>query len=266
MELGERIRQARIGAGLSQRALCGEQITRNMLSQIENGTARPSIDTLQYLAARLNRPVSWFLQEDAVDSAGTACLRKALGLYEAGRWEEARTVLLTYAWGDALLDPMAALLLAQCALAIARQSPAEDAAAALKEAEEASGRTTLGGEGLQWALYWERCRQAGALLPPGDRLAPEERFLLARFCLDHEGAGTAAALLEEQTGWEARMLLGDAFQRMGAPSQAAGAYEQALASAGTEEEKAALYPRLEAAYLALEDYKNAYYYAKMQKK
>ena len=40
MELGEKIRQARLEAGLSQRALCGDVITRNMLSQIE--TALPS--------------------------------------------------------------------------------------------------------------------------------------------------------------------------------------------------------------------------------
>ena len=47
MTLGEKIRQARLDAHLSQRELCGDVITRNMLSQIENGSARPSMDTLQ---------------------------------------------------------------------------------------------------------------------------------------------------------------------------------------------------------------------------
>ena len=37
MELGEKLRLARLEAGLSQRALCGDEITRNMLSRIENG-------------------------------------------------------------------------------------------------------------------------------------------------------------------------------------------------------------------------------------
>ena len=32
MELGEKLKQARLEAGLSQRQLCGEEITRNMLS------------------------------------------------------------------------------------------------------------------------------------------------------------------------------------------------------------------------------------------
>ena len=53
MELGEKLKQARLDAGLSQRQLCGEEITRNMLSLIENGAAKPSMKTMQYLAARL---------------------------------------------------------------------------------------------------------------------------------------------------------------------------------------------------------------------
>ena len=60
MELGKRLRQARLEQGISQRQLCGEMITRKMQSQIENGSARPSMDTLRYLAQRLGRPVSYF--------------------------------------------------------------------------------------------------------------------------------------------------------------------------------------------------------------
>lgn len=62
MELGERLRQERIAQGLSQRQLAGEKITRNMLSQIENGSATPSVDTLCYLAQQLHKPVSFFLE------------------------------------------------------------------------------------------------------------------------------------------------------------------------------------------------------------
>ena len=39
MDLGQKLRQARKDAGLSQRQLCGDVITRNMLSQIESGKA-----------------------------------------------------------------------------------------------------------------------------------------------------------------------------------------------------------------------------------
>ena len=60
MDLGEKIKAARLGLGLSQRQLCGEAITRNMLSQIENGSAKPSMQTLRYLAERLGKSVSYF--------------------------------------------------------------------------------------------------------------------------------------------------------------------------------------------------------------
>lgn len=64
MELGEKLKQARLDAGLSQRQLCGDTITRNMLSLIENGSARPSMDTLAVLAARLGKSVGYFLGEE----------------------------------------------------------------------------------------------------------------------------------------------------------------------------------------------------------
>ena len=82
MELGEKLRLARLEAGLSQRQLCGEEITRNMLSQIEHGTAKPSMKTLQYLAARLAKPVSYFL-EDGVQPANYQLLEGIALLTEA---------------------------------------------------------------------------------------------------------------------------------------------------------------------------------------
>ena len=46
MELGEKLRRARLEAGFSQRALCGDEITRNMLSQIAQ-TARAGHSSVQ---------------------------------------------------------------------------------------------------------------------------------------------------------------------------------------------------------------------------
>ena len=65
MELGQLLKQARLEAGLSQRQLCGDEITRNMLSQIENGSAKPSMETLRYFATQLGKPISFFLEEEA---------------------------------------------------------------------------------------------------------------------------------------------------------------------------------------------------------
>ena len=77
MQLGEKIKQARLEAGLSQRQLCGEVITRNMLSLIENGSARPSMDTLAYFARQLGKPVSFFLEEDTVTSPNQDIMTRA---------------------------------------------------------------------------------------------------------------------------------------------------------------------------------------------
>ena len=64
MTMGQRIRQAREEAGLSQRELAGEEITRNMLSALEHDGANPSLHTLRYLSKRLGKSVSYFVEED----------------------------------------------------------------------------------------------------------------------------------------------------------------------------------------------------------
>ena len=77
MELGQRIKAARLEAGLSQRQLCGEYMTRNMLSLIENGAARPSMETLVFLAKALGKPVSFFLEEQMPEDPNWAPMAQA---------------------------------------------------------------------------------------------------------------------------------------------------------------------------------------------
>lgn len=89
MALGEKLKQTRLEAGLSQRQLCGDTITRNMLSQIENGSARPSVETLRYLAGRLGKPVSFFLDEDMPESTNQYSLEKFRNAYFREDWETA---------------------------------------------------------------------------------------------------------------------------------------------------------------------------------
>ena len=104
MELGEKLRQARIEAGLSQRQLCGNEITRNMLSLIENGSAKPSMKTLQYLAARLEKNVSYFLEETAVLSPNQKIMDSARQLFDAGDYAEAEQILENYRSPDPVYD------------------------------------------------------------------------------------------------------------------------------------------------------------------
>lgn len=84
MGLGEKLRQTRLEQGMTQRQLCGDSITRNMLSQIENGTASPSVSTLCYLAHRLQKPVSYFLEEEMMDSENTR-MEAAWSAFEMGK-------------------------------------------------------------------------------------------------------------------------------------------------------------------------------------
>lgn len=64
MRLGEKIKTARLKLKLTQSDLVGDKITRNMLSAIESGKATPSLDTLEYLAERLDLPLPFLLSYD----------------------------------------------------------------------------------------------------------------------------------------------------------------------------------------------------------
>lgn len=63
MGIGEKIKSIRTSKLLTQKQLAGEQITRNMLSRIENGAALPSLQTIYYLASRLNISPGFLLAE-----------------------------------------------------------------------------------------------------------------------------------------------------------------------------------------------------------
>jgi len=63
MTLGQKVKEARIAKQLTQKELAGDFITRNMLSQIENDSATPSIKTIEYIASVLNKPVSYFIDD-----------------------------------------------------------------------------------------------------------------------------------------------------------------------------------------------------------
>lgn len=64
MNLGEKIKNARKARKMTQSALAGDVLTRNMISRIESGNAKPSLDTLLYISERLGVPASYILSED----------------------------------------------------------------------------------------------------------------------------------------------------------------------------------------------------------
>lgn len=64
MNIGEKIRELRVAKLMTQAELAGTQITRNMLSSIENGAAQPSLSTVLYIAKRLNVPAGFLLADE----------------------------------------------------------------------------------------------------------------------------------------------------------------------------------------------------------
>ena len=51
--LGERLRQLRVAAGLTQTDLAGDRFSKEYISQIERGKTRPTPETVSWLASRL---------------------------------------------------------------------------------------------------------------------------------------------------------------------------------------------------------------------
>lgn len=121
MELGEKLRQARLDAGFSQRQLCGDVITRNMLSQIESGKAKPSMTTLQYLAGQLGKTVGYFLEENAATSSNVDVMAAARQAYADRAYGTVLQTLEQYLRPDELFDQECSYLLALSAIGLAKE-------------------------------------------------------------------------------------------------------------------------------------------------
>lgn len=84
--LGKKIKELRLQKKMTQAELAGDTITRNMLSQIENGVAQPSVTTIVELAEKLCVPTEYFFSEsgdlDAFRKIGA--IGRIKKLYAAG--------------------------------------------------------------------------------------------------------------------------------------------------------------------------------------
>ncbi|WP_019240608.1 MULTISPECIES: helix-turn-helix domain-containing protein [Bacillus] len=66
-DIGKRIKQLRKAKQFTLAELAGEQLSKGMLSLIENGKAKPSIESLHYIANRLGVEANSLLGEDHID-------------------------------------------------------------------------------------------------------------------------------------------------------------------------------------------------------
>ena len=261
MELGQKLKQVRLEAGLSQRQLCGERISRNMLSLIENGSAKPSMDTLRYLAQKLGKPISFFLEEQE-SFPNAVCMRSAREAFERKDYEGCLEHLKTYVgeaedWEHGLLTCLCCLQLAQKAL---RQEKRPYADTLLQQADKAISSTP----------YFPLVQSAYSLLMAQAHPEQAEIFshqlpdltpsLLLRSCAALQQKDYDQSLMYLQAAddrsaqWH--FFMAETLFGQGNYLDAAEHYQNALAV-----DRRRCYAQLETCYRNLGDFENAYFCA-----
>lgn len=257
MGLGDRIKAARTEAGLSQRALCGDRITRNMLSQIENGSAKPSVKTLEYLAEQLGKPVSYFLEEQAVIFPNEQPMAEARTALALGDLEKLREALDQFQEPDGVFYEERQLLEYQWCVCRARRAMEEGqrpyAVKLLYRALDLDG-VYITGE-LRY-----RCRVLLGLAGEDTVLECDEDALLVRARQAQDPARKAEILAAAEDKSDARWneLQAEALFALEKYAEAAQCYRLAPQNRET-------YNRLEVCYRELGDYQKAYEYACKQR-
>src|ERR1044071_6667042 len=88
--LGERVRQLRVAAGLTQTDLAGDRFSKEYVSQIERGKTRPTRETIEWLAGKLGVDAGFLERGVSADerSRVETMLARAEALTNAERYEE----------------------------------------------------------------------------------------------------------------------------------------------------------------------------------
>jgi HTH-type transcriptional regulator, quorum sensing regulator NprR len=139
VEIGKKIRQARQERGMTLAQLGGQDLSKSFLSLVESGRSRVSLRALEILAQRLDRPMSYFLDEMpgtsgedselALDRAEAALLRQdgegAASMLQAVQVNERQRPRYFFLHGWALTSvsrPREALPVLEEGLALAEQN------------------------------------------------------------------------------------------------------------------------------------------------
>src|SRR5436190_12161161 len=70
LRLGERLRQLRASAGMTQTELAGDRFSKEYVSQIERGKTRPTRETISWLAERLGVDAGYLANGVSADERG----------------------------------------------------------------------------------------------------------------------------------------------------------------------------------------------------
>jgi tetratricopeptide (TPR) repeat protein len=262
-KLGERLREARIAAGMSQAQLGAPYFTRAHVSAIELGKIRPAMRSLEHMAKKLERPASYFLDDADVERArsdreleigaiaglltftsAAEALRRAEKLLDAGNLSVRETCRLRLYAGSALnllhrgREAIRSLSVAQrLAGEIGDEALSRGADYQLAVATRIAGNPRAARETLEPLL-----RRIETAKPP-DQLLRLRVLITLGGCAQDMGEPQAATTYYQQAlewsseiGDLARIAfihqgLGNAYRALGDQDAAAGHYQKALASA-----------------------------------
>jgi tetratricopeptide (TPR) repeat protein/DNA-binding XRE family transcriptional regulator len=89
--LGERLRQLRVAAGLTQTDLAGDRFSKEYISQIERGKTKPTAETVEWLALRLGVDTGYLASGVSTDerAKAEAILARADALLEEYQFDAA---------------------------------------------------------------------------------------------------------------------------------------------------------------------------------
>ena len=89
--LGNRLKLLRVAAGLTQTELAGDRFSKEYVSQIERGKTRPTVETIEWLAQRLEVDPAFLTSGVSTDERGRveALLARAEALSKSYRYKDA---------------------------------------------------------------------------------------------------------------------------------------------------------------------------------
>ena len=121
MDIGKKIKKLRVEKLRTQSELAGAEITRNMLSRIENGAALPSLGTVIYLAGKLGVPAGYLLSEGEEEFIyhKTSVMKNIKRAYTDKRYELCRDMCITE---FEEFDDELELILTDCCLGVAEEA------------------------------------------------------------------------------------------------------------------------------------------------
>jgi tetratricopeptide (TPR) repeat protein len=91
LRLGERLRQLRVAAGMTQTDLASDRVSKEYVSQIERGKTKPTRETIEWIAERLGVDAGFLANGVSADERGRvdSALARTDALLEARRNDEA---------------------------------------------------------------------------------------------------------------------------------------------------------------------------------